>query len=474
MYVSIMKTDPTLRYAAQGISCLLYIPESEIDDSVVVDSSTPLLFDATDKYYYVYEYAKRLKEASKEFNVPLAVLHAFIKDGDKLLNQKVLDEQFGGTLQFDKIHLHGYYYGKPVHIFLNDPRFKEVAESLRTNFYNKCKTVEIRGINSHGESVSMPYDMKSFIENHNYEICNKLLRQSENYLIDTKMNTGICMEIPTKGYEIQINTRNPKYMVNHDIIIRNVRDGRYAYIGGLTQYNVTLMIQDFKYIDSHPEYKSTLTPLKLNYRGPHIKHGSSFNGYIRRSLDLIGLDTLGIDSFYKDIVTNINMYKDVNFNDKDVFDFGVQPYDKMVLKDKRCPGSKIGKLPLSKIQGVVDEDYAGKEETELPDISMNNLKWFLLYLADNVIVPNVKISHALPIYVYKNNAGKLSAIFNYMEKETELGVHELWDTLRLKFKPVDIDDILSYYDRTTLIAYKTYVRTRPNVRVIVDDDIIIN
>lgn len=456
MYVSIMKTDPTLRYAAQGISCLLYIPESEIDDSVVVDSSTPLLFDATDKYYYVYEYAKRLKEASKEFDVPIAVLHAFIKDGDKLLNQKVLDAQFGGTLQFDKIHLHGYYYGKPVHIFLNDPRFKEVTESLRTNFYNECKTVEIRGINSHGESVSMPYDMKSFIENHNYEICNKLFRQSENYLNDTK-NTGVCMEIPTKGYEIQINTRNPKYMVNHDIIIRNVTDGRYACIGGLTHHNITTMI------------------LESKYKGPHIPEcKTSFNGYIRRSLDLIGLEDLEIRSLYKEVLNNIYGYQCVNFNDKDIFDFGVQLYDKMVLKDKQCPGSKIGRLPLSKIPGVVDEDYFGKEETELPDISMNNLKWFLLYLADTLIVPDVKISYALPIYVYKNNAGKLSATFNYMEKEPDSGVHKLWDELRLKFTPADVDDILSFYDRNRLIAYKNYVRTRPNVRVIVDDDIIIN
>ena len=57
-----------------------------------------------------------------------------------------------------------------------------------------------------------------------------------------------------------------------------------------------------------------------------------------------------------------------------------------------------------------------------------------------------------------------------------VGVDEVekFNKYRYKFKIYPISDIMSYYNSTEMEDYKRFIGIRPDIRVIMDDDIIIN
>ena len=462
MYVSFNKVNPLMKHDLSGIVVLLYIPLSEIaiENTNVITSDVSLLFNVSDKYTHVIRYVDKLHCISELYSVHEDILHELVRGGTDILDGAVLREKFHGMRYNEKLDLlYGVYEGVHQKVQLDSPAFRKAVGKLRS-LYEACKG-DIYYIDPIVNDP-LPEEVSSFIKSHNYDICREIYVK---YRIYRKHNAATCTSLTIScTHKIQIREVHGVSMDFIDIKIKNMSTNKTSYIDGLTYKRIRNMLED-------PE---------------NTEDCVRFNNYVKESLDWIGLRDVSISALYRKIIKVMDSYKEVNFSD----DESLMPdgknyypnirtemtdyicYADINTKDPRYAGCTIGYLP--NLQGTVDKDYFGEKESESSELSMTDLKWFLLYLMDHVIRSDVKISHALPVYVYKNSVGKLSATFNYVENPMDFEPSDVYDNQSTRFAPAQIADILSYYDDAKVEEYKKFIGTRPDIRVIIDDDIIIN
>ena len=392
MYVSMVKANHSDNSQKTKIEqATLVVFEEDIPEGYSWLGGT---IDVTDIVYPCVEYINQLKKCSNTLKLPKLLLHIIAMCGMAKIHT-LQDVVPNVTYDDTKKLLHGTFNGTTVTLDLTK-QCTVVNIKYLSMMYNQWDGDMIK----FGISLSHS-DENQFIIDNMDNIADKIYQQYQTTELDLDKFTKMPIFDQFEASFIDRCNSFAGYRtpVGGTTVIRNVETNKVLYIGGLTSELLRDNINDLK-------YKSGM-----------------FHSYVEISLGNIGINlnltSMKVNMFYNELHNTI----------KDAI-------------TKRNSDGRINKTgdTLSIFDGVEDIDYSkmypstgdDKNENDKPvedncgiSISMDNLKWLLLYIADIVARDSyTSISHALPVYVYKDNNGKLSATFNNMEP-TLVGVDEV-------------------------------------------------
>lgn len=443
MYVSMVKANHSDNSQKTKIEqATLVVFEEDIPECYSWLGGT---IDVTDIVYPCIGYIEQLRKSSNTLKIPKLLLHIIAMCGLSKIHT-IEDVVPHVTYDDTKKLLHGKINGTTVKLDLTK-QCTIVNIKCLSMMYNQWNSDMMK----FGVSLSHS-DQSQFIIDNMDNIADKIYQQYQTTELDLDKFTKMPIFDQFEAFFIDRCNSFSGYStpVGGTTVIRNVETNKVLYIGGLTSKLLRDNINDLK-------YKSSM-----------------FHSYVEISLGSIGINlnltSMKVNMFYNELHNTIKDTIAKRNSDRRSNEMG----DTLSIFDG------IEDIDYSKMYPSTDDDKTENDKTIEYDlgksITMDELKWLLLYIADIVARESyTSISHALPVYVYKENTGKLLAVFNKMEP-TLVGVDEVerFNKYRYKFKIYPISDIMSYYNSIEMKDYKRFIGTRPDIRVIIDDDITIN